>query len=356
MLVFWCLLTSPLAAQNPFQGLEKLFTPPKSYVAQHTAAPLTIDGRLDEAAWQAAPWTDEFGDIEGAGRPRPTWPTRAKLLWNDSTLFIAATLREPQLWATQTHHDDIIFQDNDFEVFINPDNTTHRYFEIEFNARNNTFDLFLPKPYRNGGDALVSWHAAGLRSAVGLAGTLNRPQDQDSSWTLEMALPLKLLRLGYFTAPPTAGTLWRLNFSRVEWDTDVVNGRIVKRQDAAGKPLPEHNWVWSPQGVVDMHYPERWGYLLFAHGPGTVFRLPYAERQKPYLWLVYYRQQAHRRKTGRYAATLAELGVPARFELEKRVNVLALEATNQQFTATITAAGQPAIRLNDEGLVQVVKR
>jgi hypothetical protein len=25
----------------------------------------------------------------------------------------------------------------------------------------------------------------------------------------------------------------------------------------------EDNWVWSPQGVVNMHVPERWGYLVF---------------------------------------------------------------------------------------------
>ena len=29
----------------------------------------------------------------------------------------------------------------------------------------------------------------------------------------------------------------------------------------------EDNWVWSPQGRVDMHQPEHWGYLQFADGP-----------------------------------------------------------------------------------------
>ncbi|MBN9120228.1 MAG: hypothetical protein J0I06_13880, partial [Planctomycetes bacterium] len=30
---------------------------------------------------------------------------------------------------------------------------------------------------------------------------------------------------------------------------------------------PEDNWVWSPQGVVDMHRPETWGYLQFSTQP-----------------------------------------------------------------------------------------
>lgn len=345
------LLAAPVHAQDLFRGLESLFTPPKGYVVPHTTQALTLDGNLAESDWQQAPWTTDFVDIEGAGKPLPTLRTRAKLLWNDSTLFIAAALQEPQLWATQTHHDDVIFKDNDFEIFINPANNPHQYFEIEFNQLNQTFELFLPKPYRNGGDALVSWDAAGLRAGISLAGTLNHPQDTDQGWTLEMAIPLKSLRIGYPWRAPTEGTLWRLNFSRVEWDTEVANGQINKPKDAAGKDLPEHNWVWSPQGVVDMHYPERWGYLQFTRRAGTAFRLPYAEAQKRYLWLVYYRQQQHRAQAGRYAATLAELGLPARVAVENRPNQLLMEATASQFSVTIAAAGSPAIHLNHEGLI-----
>ncbi len=352
LLGFFLIIALPLRAQTPFQGLEPLFTPPKGYVVQHTEQRLEMDGNLLESDWQKAPWTADFVDIEGAAKPRPALQTRAKMLWNDSTLFVAATLQEPQVWATQTHHDDVIFKDGDFEVFINPSNTTHQYFEIETNALNKTFELFLPKPYRNGGDALVSWNAEGLRSGVEIEGTLNHPQDTDQSWTVEMAIPLKSLRLGYAWHVPAEGTLWRINFSRVEWDTGIADGRNAKLKDAAGKDLPEHNWVWSPQGIVDMHYPERWGYLQFARQANAAFQLPYAELQKRYLWLVYYRQQQHRKKFGRYAATLAELAVKPQVAIESQVNHLRLEASSGQFTATVTAPGNAAVRINDEGLIE----
>lgn len=349
------LLAVPAKAQTAFQDQKELFTTPRSYVVPHTDQTLTPDGSLQESDWQKAPWTTDFVDIEGAAKPRPTWQTRVKMLWNDSTLFIAATLQEPQLWATQTRHDDIIFKDNDFEVFINPGNNTHQYFEIEFNALNQTFDLFLPKPYRNQGDALVSWYPEGLRSGVQLIGTLNQPQDIDQGWTVEMAIPLKSLRMGYPWQVPAEGILWRINFSRVEWDTDVSGGNISKRKNVGGRELPEHNWVWSPQGVIDMHYPERWGYLQFSWQDGTAFRLPYAEQQRRYLWLVYYRQQQHRKKAGRYAVTLAELGINPQVILDGRANQLRLLATAEQFTATITAAGSAAIRINNEGLTETPK-
>ena len=342
-------------APAAFQGLEALFTPPKNYVVQHTNQALALDGYLTESDWQRAPWTTDFVDIEGAAKPKPTFRTRTKMLWNDSTLFVAATLQEPQVWATQTHHDDIIFKDNDFEVFISPGSTTHQYFEIEVNALNKTFELFLPKPYRNGGDALVSWDATGLRSGVQIAGTLNHPQDQDQGWTVEMAIPMRALRIGYNWHPPTEGTLWRINFSRVEWDTDAAGDQNRKRQNSAGQTLPEHNWVWSPQGVINMHYPERWGYLQFTRQTDAAFQLPYTEQQKRYLWLVYYRQKQYRERHGRYAAMLAELKIGPQPTIDDRANYLQLAATAQQFTATVAASGGPALRINDEGLIETLK-
>ena len=51
---------------------------------------------------------------------------------------------------TLTEHDSVIFQDNDFEVFIDPDGDNHNYYEIEINALNTEWDLRLPKPYRDG--------------------------------------------------------------------------------------------------------------------------------------------------------------------------------------------------------------
>jgi Carbohydrate family 9 binding domain-like len=68
---------------------------------------------------RAAPWSEPFIDIDGVARPRLA--TRAKMLWDDSFLYIAAELEEPDIWATLNARDSVIFQDNDFEVFIDPD-------------------------------------------------------------------------------------------------------------------------------------------------------------------------------------------------------------------------------------------
>jgi hypothetical protein len=236
----------------------------RHYQARRVAAPPVIDGRLRDSAWERARWSESFVDIEGAARPRPSWATRFKLLWDEHFLYVALALDEPDLWATLTQRDAVIYHDNDIELFVDPDGDGLRYFELEVNALNTVWDLFLPKPYRAGGTADNSWDIVGLRSAVGLEGTLNDPSDRDGGWTLELAIPWQAFGdSGRSRVPPKVGDQWRVNFSRVEWDLDVRNGRYVKRPAPIGVKHPEHNWVWSPQGEINMHAPERWGVVTF---------------------------------------------------------------------------------------------
>jgi len=345
-------------AQEPFKGLENLFTIPKGYIVNYIKTAPKIDGDINDKVWRQAKWTADFVDIEGDLKPNPTLQTNVKMLWDDSCLYIAARIYDPQVWANLTRHDDIVFRDNDFEVFLNPNNSTHQYFELEFNALNTVFDLFLNKPYRNGGNAMFGWNAEGLRSAVKVLGTINNPSNTDTGWTIEMAIPFRAISLGNDVEVPKEGTLWRINFSRVEWDTKVDEGKYVKLKDAAGHDLPEHNWVWSPQGVVNMHYPERWGYLQFTKS-NTIytFDLPYQEMQKRYLWLVYYREKlwfdAHRA----YTSSLKDLVIDDKPGIEKNINTLQLEATAHQFMALIKdEKSNITLTINQEGLVCRLKK
>ena len=50
------------------------------------------------------------------------------MLWDDQYLYIGAELEEPDVKATLTAHDSVIFHDNDFEVFIKPLPDTEEYY------------------------------------------------------------------------------------------------------------------------------------------------------------------------------------------------------------------------------------
>jgi Carbohydrate family 9 binding domain-like len=231
---------------------------PRHYTCRRAGTPIQIDGRLDDAAWRNAPWTGWFVDIEGAKKPPPRLHTRVKMLWDDRFFYVAAELEEPHVWATLTEHDSVIFRDNDFEVFLNPSGDGRNYFEFEINALNTGWDLFLPKPYREGGKADNSWDIPGLRTAVAVLGTLNNPRDTDRGWMVEIAFPWAAFASRAPVSRPSAGDQWRVNFSRVEWRTGVVDGQYVKPPGQK-----EANWVWSPQGLIDMHVPDRWGFVRF---------------------------------------------------------------------------------------------
>ncbi len=236
---------------------------PNRYTCARAAKPVQIDGRLDDAAWEAAPWTADFLDIEGAAKPRPRFRTRAKMLWDDEYLYIGAELEEPHVWATLTKHDSVIFRDNDFEVFLNPSGDGRNYFEFEINALNTSWDLFLAKPYREGGKADDSWEIPGLKTAVAVRGTVNNPRDRDQGWTVEIAIPWGAFGSRAPVKRPAPGETWRMNFSRVEWQIDTSDGTYRKVPETK-----EDNWVWSPQGLINMHVPDRWGFVTFASGPG----------------------------------------------------------------------------------------
>ena len=220
-------------------------------------------GRQTMRRGRDAPWTEDFVDIEGSVKPAPRFRTRAKMLWDDQFLYVFAELEEPHVWGTLKKKNDIIFYDNDFEVFINAASDNHNYYEFEMNALNTIWELTLDKPYRDGGPAHHGTNLDGLKSAVHVDGTLNDSSDKDRGWSVEIAFPWKgLARYAPAgAAPPKDGRQWRLGFSRVEWLVNIVDG---KYQKVPREQHPEDNWVWSPQGVIDMHRPERWGYVQFS--------------------------------------------------------------------------------------------
>ncbi len=237
---------------------------PKHYIVNKINDQINIDGKDDELAWSNAIYTDDFIDIEGDKIPRQK--TNVKMLWDDKFLYVFAKLYENHIWGDITKRDEVIYYNNDFEVFINPNDDVFSYGEIEINALGTEWDLFLNRPYRLKGKADSSWDINGLKSAVDMSGTLNDPNDLDDYWTVEIAIPLKeieKLNTSIKDEKVISGDVWRINFSRVNWDFEINNG-VYSRKKENGKYLPEYNWVWSPQGIINMHVPENWGYLVFS--------------------------------------------------------------------------------------------
>ncbi|MBA07709.1 MAG: carbohydrate-binding family 9-like protein [Candidatus Marinimicrobia bacterium] len=281
---------------------------PRTYVCYKTKTPIVIDGKMDESSWENTDWTQLFVDIEGNKKPDPYFETRLKMLWDEKYFYFGAILEEPHVWATLTMRDAVIFKDNDFEIFLDPDGDTHNYYELEVNAFETEWDLILIKPYHDQAKVAVdSWDIPGLITKVHVDGSLNDPSDTDKGWNLEIAIPWKALEECAPNFHPQEGEQWKVNFSRVQWDVEIIEDQYVKTD------APEHNWVWSPQGLIYMHMPELWGIVQFTQAPPEQGNVEFQESKidqiKWALRQVYYGQRNYFFKNDRYTASLKELNL-----------------------------------------------
>jgi len=154
--------------------------------------------------------------------------------------YVGADLEEPHVWGTITEQNAVMFEDNDFEIFIDPDCDGLNYYEFEINALGSAWELNLPKPYGEGGTPILGCNIDGLISAVAVHGSLNDPRDIDSGWSVEIAIPwlglAKYHKRG--VSPPLIGDRWKMNFSRVQWECQIVDGGY-ERMPPHGTPLAE---------------------------------------------------------------------------------------------------------------------
>lgn len=252
---------------------------PRVYVCNHTKGTICMDGCLTEKDWQEARWSEDFVDISTDKVPAKN--TRVKMLWDGNYVYIGAKIEEDKIVANLKQRDTIIWKENDFEVFIDPDGDGQSYFEIEINAIGTVMDLMMNRPYRNGGDFYMPWNCPGL---------IVKTSHDSHFWYAEMAIPHTSLMMG-FTHPEELDT-WRINFSRVEW--------IPGQED-------EENWVWSPTSLVDMHMPEKWGWLLF--NEGTKVPEVYSDPAYKLLWAMFYAQMVEKGTKGKYIQELCDFGI-----------------------------------------------
>ena len=281
----------------------------KIYQCKFTDMPPIIDGNLSEETWSQASWSEYFVDIEGEKRPKPYYNTKIKMLWDAENLYIAAQMEEKHIWGYVLEKNVPVFKyGNDFEVFIDPDRDHHNYYELELNVLNTIWELTLEKPYRNGGPAIDPTNLEGLRTAVAYDGTPNNPSDIDSSWSVEIAIPFEDL-YNYrkeFTRvlphpKPMIGEKWGINFSRVHWDHEILEDQYKQVPNQ-----PEYNWVWSPQGEINMHAPEHWGIVVFGKDEPKSIDFQ-EERVRQYVMLVYKAQKSLYKWSKRYSNHIEDL-------------------------------------------------
>ena len=104
--------------------------------------------------------------------------------------------------------------------------------------------------------------------------------------------------------------------------TRSIRNHYVKKLDPqTNKPFPEHNWVWSPQGIIAMHQPETWGLVQFSIIPINEKIIPFSPNNEDHIkWTlrqVYYAQHKFKKENGIFATSLNQLALKTSNEFKK---------------------------------------
>lgn len=196
---------------------------------------ITIDGKLDEAAWGKAAEVGPFVDVS-SGVPNPRIPLQgsARLLWDAQFLYVGFDVKDPTIrggFPTDAP-DPHLWERDTVEIMIDPDGDgdNRDYYEIQINPQNLVFDSQFDdynKP--RGGPAGPFGHqewSAGLESAVVLRGTIDDNNDKDEGYTVEARIPWKSFGKAK-ASPPASGDTWRMNFYAMQDNGGVAWSPIL---------------------------------------------------------------------------------------------------------------------------------
>jgi len=143
----------------------------------------------------------------------------------------------------------------------------------------------------------------------------------------------------------------------VEWQVVVVNGRYQKVPN-----IPEDNWVWTPQtffnwkGGLNMHLPERWGFVQFATGPvnQTSFIKPFDWTIRLTLEHMYYALMKFFVVNGYYTAEVTELELPDFIIRGTCTHVPVISTNRFSFNVTVSSLDNKIVgRVNNDRFIIV---
>ncbi|MAE63948.1 MAG: hypothetical protein CMJ18_06710 [Phycisphaeraceae bacterium] len=212
---------------NQWPKMPAVPAPPQVEVPRRRGE-ISVDGELDEPAWQRAARvtmpTTRFGEVA-------TRDTAVRVCWDAAALYVAFEAQMPEGETTvnvpQRGRDNTaIWQFDGVEIFIAPDRSTRRYAQFMVSALADVTDLLVDIDGGTGKYGSPSWNADVSAAAMHGGGR----------YVVEVRIPFEPL-----ARPPAAGDFWGANFYRFSPD----------------------GAAWSPT-YGGFHSPARFGTLQFS--------------------------------------------------------------------------------------------
>jgi len=238
--------------------LSKAPPPPGTVVVKKSPTPIVIDGVASEPAWTTATMSPEFLGAEGS--PDVTGTALARMTWDDTNLYLFATVTDPDIFSEYKTHDDPLWKADCVEMFIDADGNRTGYIELQWNPNNARFDSWFATTRAQAGD--VSYDSLAV-SAVKVRGTADVSGDSDQGWDLEVAIPWMAMagkdpnmRLPLPPTPSQQGADERKLGRGARFHLNVV------RVDKRGDTVTASSWNRIPYS--DFHALDRMVTVVFA--------------------------------------------------------------------------------------------
>jgi len=173
--------------------------------------PPTLDGVLDDPCWKAAQPMTHFASFwEKKERPG----TIAYLVWDDEAIYYGGVMTDRELKAFGTKRNESLWNGDVFELFFKPSTEKPEYFEFQANPLATVFEMAFPGRGKINGD-YPSYPVLGNQAVVKLVGTLDKPGDTDTSWTVEGRIPWSAF--ANVGGKPKSGAIWSFAICRFDY-------------------------------------------------------------------------------------------------------------------------------------------
>jgi len=174
-------------------------------------ADFTVNGKGDHPAWDSAEWVSlPRNDSSGV-----LYKTEAKLLYSPKGIYVLMRCEDYKISASIRQDMADLYKEDVAEIFFWTSEEHPVYFEYEISPLNYELVLLVPN---FGGRFLgwIPWHYSGNRTTEH-ATTIQTNEGGVSGWTAEFFIPFELMK-PLRNVPPAAGTEWRMNMYRIDYD------------------------------------------------------------------------------------------------------------------------------------------
>lgn len=180
----------------------------------------TITGSGKDKNWSLTEWVT----IPQRKIVNEALETKVKVLYSKTGLYFLFFCKDKKLTATMNADRMDLWKEDVVEVFLMPDESCSVYFEYEISPLN----YELPILVSNENGDLVRWapfhydEDRKVAHATTVQGGETKHDAAVTSWMAEFFIPYKLLRpLKNIT--PTAGTNWKANLCRIDYEDQKMN-------------------------------------------------------------------------------------------------------------------------------------